>query len=308
MQFGVNILNFGPGARPDAFLRWAEVSEALGYHSLMISDHVAITPSVSQRYPEPYYDCFTALAWLAGQTRRIRLGTTVNVVPYRHPVLTARLVANIDQLSGGRFIYGVGVGNAVDEFSTLGVPHASRGAVANESLRIMQALWNSPEPVTLEGRFFNIEGVSGIETAQKPHPPVWVGGGSDAALRRTVRFGSAWHPIFRSLEQLDQAERVDLPKLKTLAAERGTPAPAFCPRIRLDLREHAIEDGERVPGSGSLAQVREDLGRLESLGAEHVTLDWYTGDLDATRNHERGWSMLATMAEKVLDLEHESLR
>src|SRR5712691_7277216 len=116
LRVGVNILNFGPGARPETLLQWAQVSEALGYHSIMISDHVAITPSVRQRYPEPYWDTFTALAWLAGQTKRVQLGTTVTVLPYRHPVLTARLAANVDQFSGGRFIFGVGVGNAEDEF------------------------------------------------------------------------------------------------------------------------------------------------------------------------------------------------
>ena len=96
MQVGVNILNFGPGSSPDALLRWAQVSEALGVHSIMISDHVAITPSVATRYPEPYWDVFASLSWLAGQTRRLQLGTTVVVLPYRHPVLTARLVSNID--------------------------------------------------------------------------------------------------------------------------------------------------------------------------------------------------------------------
>jgi len=306
MQFGVNILNFGPGASPDAFLRWAEVSESLGYHSLMISDHVAITPSVVQRYPEPFYDCFTLLSWLAGQTRRIRLGTTVNVIPYRHPVLLARLVANIDEMSGGRFIYGVGVGNAADEFRVLGVEHQNRGAIANESLRIMLALWNADASVTMKGRFFDIEGVSGIRTAQKPHPPIWVGGGSDAALRRTVRYGQAWHPILRSLDQLAGAEP-ELSKLKALAAERGVPMPAFCPRIRLDLRDEALGD-DRVPGSGSLDQIRGDIEHLRNLGAEHVTLDWYTGDLEATRNHERGWAMLAALAEQVIDLKDGRLR
>src|SRR3954453_21319977 len=159
MQFGVNILNFGPGARPDMLARWAHVSESLDYHSVMISDHVAITPSVAERYPEPFFDCFTTLGWLAGQTSTIRLGTTVAVLPYRHPILTARLVANLDQLSGGRFIFGVGVGNPQDEYRVLGVEHARRGAIANEDLRIMKAVWNASSPVTLEAKYAHIENV-----------------------------------------------------------------------------------------------------------------------------------------------------
>src|SRR5439155_16143760 len=134
MRFGVNILNFGPGISPDAMIRWAQVAEGLGYHAVMISDHVAITRSVAQRYPEPFYDTFTSLAWIAGQTKKIRLGNTVSVLPYRHPILTARLVANIDNLSGGRFFLGTGVGNAEDEFRVLGLSINQRGALSNEIL------------------------------------------------------------------------------------------------------------------------------------------------------------------------------
>ncbi len=130
MRVGVNILNFGPGANPEALRDWAQLAEGLNYHSVMMSDHIAITPSVRERYPEPFYDPFATLAWLAGQTARVQLGTTVTVLPYRHPVLTARLVANIDHLSRGRFILGVGVGNPVDEFTALGQPRERRGAVA----------------------------------------------------------------------------------------------------------------------------------------------------------------------------------
>jgi len=306
VQFGVNILNFGPGARPDAFARWAEISEALGYHSLMISDHVAITPGVADRYPEPFYDPFTMLAWLAGRTTRIKLGTTVNVVPYRNPVHTARLVANVDQLSGGRFIYGVGVGNVKAEFDVLNAPHERRGAASNEALRIMLALWNTSGPVSLDARYYHVQDVYGIPTLQQPHPPIWVGGGSDRALRRAARYGQAWHPILRSMELLDQAP-ADLAKLKTLASDLGRPMPALCPRIRIDLHDEALGD-DRVPGAGSIEQVRGDLERLQELGAEHVTLDWYTGDLEGTKDHERGWRMLSVLAEQVLDLATEGLR
>ncbi len=304
MQVGINILNFGPGANPDSLLRWAKLSESLGYHSVMISDHVVITPSVRQRYPEPYYDCFTTLSWLAGQTTRIRLGTTVAVLPYRHPILVARQAGNIDQFSDGRLILGVGVGNAEDEFRALGQSHAHRGAYANESLSVMLAVWNSPSPVTFAGRYITLEEITGIETVQKPHPPIWVGGASEAALRRTVKYGDGWHPIVRSLDQLIQT---DLPTLKSLAALEDQPTPAFCPRIRLDLREEPIE-GNRLPGTGSIEQVRRDIETLQSLGAEHITLDWYTGDLEATRDHERGWHMIALLADQVFDLERQGLR
>jgi probable F420-dependent oxidoreductase len=304
VRVGVNILNFGPGARPVAFLEWARLAEGLGYASVMISDHVAITPSVLPRYPEPFYDTFTSLAWLAGQISRVQLGTTVAVLPYRHPVLTARIVANIDQFSEGRFILGVGVGNAEDEFKVLGQPHGRRGLLANESLGAMLALWTGSGPVSFHGRIVNFDDVSSIETHRKPHPPIWVGGRSSAAFRRTVRFGDAWHPILRSLDSL---EETDLPGLRSLAEQEGKPMPAFCPRIRLDVRTEPIA-AERWPGTGSLEQIHADFRVLERLGAEHVILDWNTGDVDATADHQRGWGMLRQLAEKVLDLQAGTVR
>jgi probable F420-dependent oxidoreductase len=307
VKTGVEILNFGPGASPDAMLKWAQISEMLGYHSLLIADHVAITPSVGQRYPEPFYDTFATLAWLAGQTTRVMLGTTVAVLPYRHPVLTARLVANIDQFSKGRFVLGVGVGNAQDEFEVLGADHPHRGSVSDEYLRIMQALWNGKAPVSFDGRHIRVRDVSPIATLRQPRPPVWVGGNSEIAMRRAARYGDAWHPILWRSLTVDWARETGLPALKRIAAEQGRPVPGFSPRIRLNVLDAPL-GGEREPGTGSLEQVRGDIAALEQMGAEHLTLDWYTGDLEASREHERGWRMIASLAEQVLDLGRETVR
>jgi probable F420-dependent oxidoreductase len=307
LKFGVNILNFGPGANPDALLRWAKLAETLGFDSVMICDHVAITPSVGQRYPEPFYDPFTTLSWLAGQTDRVRLGTTVVVLPYRHPVLMARMVANIDEFSGGRFIFGVGIGNAADEFEVLNQPHNRRGALADDCLGAMLALWNGEGAVDFEGRLINFQGVSSIRTKQLPHPPIWVGGNSPAAFSRTVRFGDAWHPILWRNVSIPYVEATALPEIRRLAKDEGREAPAFCPRMRLELTQDAV-DGDREPGRGNLEQLSSDLSALQYLGAEHVTFDWYTGDLEATRDHAHGWSMLSTLADQVIDLDHGTLR
>jgi probable F420-dependent oxidoreductase len=305
MQVGVNILNFGPGASPSVFRDWAQAAEDLGYHSVLISDHVAITPTIRSRYPEPFYDTFTTLAWLAGQTKRVGLGTTVCVLPYRHPVHVARLVANIDQLSGGRFIFGVGVGNTQDEYVVLGQPFNLRGVHANECLAAILALWTGEGSADFHGRIVNFDDVSAIKPSQQPHPPVWVGGISEAAIRRTARFGDAWHPNLRTLQPAEV--KAALTSMREQAAALGRPAPHFTPRIRLDIRdERQLHD--RMPGVGNLDQVREDLLALERLGAEHVTLDWFTGDLEATRNHSRGLGMLTTLAGQVFDLPNQRLR
>ena len=103
---GVNVPNFGPGTSPGLLRRWAQTVEGLGFDLLMVSDHIAVTPDVAEQYPAPFYEPFTTLAWLAGITGRIQLGTTVLIVPYRHPLLIARMAANLNDLSGGRLVLG----------------------------------------------------------------------------------------------------------------------------------------------------------------------------------------------------------
>jgi alkanesulfonate monooxygenase SsuD/methylene tetrahydromethanopterin reductase-like flavin-dependent oxidoreductase (luciferase family) len=110
-------------------------------HLIMTADHAGLTPDVLARYPDPYYEPFTNMAWLAAKTRTIELGTTVIVVPYRHPVHLAHLTANVDQLSHGRLIVGVGVGWARQEFEALALPYAKRGAMTNDYLAALKVLW-----------------------------------------------------------------------------------------------------------------------------------------------------------------------
>lgn len=309
MKVGINILNFGPGIGPDAALGWARVAESLGYHGLFISDHVAITPSVRQRYPEPFYDPLMTLAWLAGQTRHVDLGTTVIVLPYRHPVLLARHVANLDHFSGGRVILGVGVGNALDEFAVLGAPHPRRGAWSNDAIAVLKALFTQDE-VTYHGEEIAFERVSGIQTLQRPHPPIWVGGNSESALRRAVRVGDAWHPINMTPAALrDAAKRLREASAAIEGRSAGKTPLAFCPRIRLDLTDAPVTGTDRPAGKGTLEQVHADLREIEALGAAYVVLDWYNWpDIEGTKDHARGWRMLATLAEKALDLKNGKVR
>jgi probable F420-dependent oxidoreductase len=302
MKVGVNLLNFGPAASPESLLRWTRTVEALGYHFIMISDHVAPTPDVMARYPVPLYDPFASLVWLAGQTRALELGTTVVILPYRHPLHLARLTANLDNLCGGRFILGVGVGWAKQEFEALGVPFNRRGAISDETLAIVRRCWTE-DVVTHAGRFFTFRDV---HTAPRPlrRPPIWVGGGSDAALRRAVRHGDAWHPIRIKLGPLREA----LVRLQRIAGGESRPVPALCPRMRLCLTASPMPENDRMAGHGTLDQVRRDLEALAALGARYVLLDTYMDDPEATRDHEAAWSMLATLAVRALDLTRQTVR
>jgi probable F420-dependent oxidoreductase len=305
MKVGVNLINFGPSANPANLRRWAEVTESLGYHMLMTSDHIAVTDDVHGRYPAPFHEPLSTMGWLAGITRNILIGTTVIILPYRSPLEIASAFANIDQLSGGRCILGVGVGWAQGEFEVLKVPFNRRGAMANEYLAAIRTLWTN-EVASFDGKFISFRNVHALPAPMtKPHPPIWVGGASDGALRRAVRYGNAWHPIRITLPWLRDE---GLPRLKKVAAAEGKPVPDLAPRIRLNLTDSPLPEDGRIAGEGSVEQVLGDLRGLEALGCTHVVLDTFTGDVEATRNVEASFRMLAVMAEQVLDLPRQSVR
>jgi probable F420-dependent oxidoreductase len=305
MKIGVNLINFGPGAEPAALGRWARVVEDLGYHLLMTSDHIAITPDVAARYPAPFYEPFSMLGWLAGVTSRVELGTTVIILPYRHPLQTARAAAVVDQLCGGRFILGVGVGWAKQEFEAIGVPFEKRGAMTNDYLQAIKACWTQ-DIASYEGRFVKFRDIhTAPKPVRQPGPPIWVGGSSEAALRRAVRFGEAWHPIRSRVDWLRDS---GLPKLQEIAKSEGRPVPALCPRIILNLTDRPAPEDKRVAGQGSLEQVRGDLRALAAMGATYVVLDTFTGDVEATRDPEPAWRTLEAAAERLFDLGRRTVR
>ncbi|MDX3187542.1 LLM class flavin-dependent oxidoreductase [Streptomyces sp. MN03-5084-2B] len=272
MKIGVNVPNFGPGTDPGVLRAWAQTVEGLGYDLLMVSDHVAITPDVAEQYPAPFYEPFTTLSWLAGITQRVRLGTTVLVVPYRHPLLTARMAANLDALSGGRFVLGAGIGWAKQEYDALGVPFERRGKLTTEYLRTIRAAWADHDDY-------------------RAGPiPLWLGGHSDAGLRRALELGDAWHPLRLTMAGF----RETLGRLEKLAGDR--PVPAFAPRILLRLTTAPVDGPERPAGHGTLEQVLDDLAQLRALGADTVVLDPFDSDPAETLHPEVAWRDLAAVA------------
>ncbi len=286
-------------------LAWAQLAEELGFHFAMISDHVAITPDVQGEFPAPFYDPFIALGWIAAQTSTLELGTTVTILPYRHPLLTARMAANLDQLSGGRFILGVGAGWAKEEFHALGVPFHRRGAIADEYLEVIRLSWRR-ELVSFEGQFVSFRDVqSGPRPVRPSGPAIWVGGSSSGALKRAARHGDAWHPY---RVRLPWVREQALPALQRFASEAGRPVPALCPRIRLRITPSPLPEDTRFAGEGTLGQVRADLQAFDDLRAPYILLDTYTGSPDQTLAPDNDWALLRQLAEEVLDLEGECLR
>lgn len=284
---GVNVRNFGPQATPENLLGWARFAEEHGFGIAMISDHIAPTPEVNEIYPTPFYDPFATIAWLAGATTTLELGTGVTVLPYRHPLLTARMAANIDRFSGGRFVLGVGVGWSEQEYAALGVPFAKRGRVTDEYLAAVTAAFTD-EVVSLDGEFASYRDV---HTGPRPERPrVWVGGSSPAAIRRAVRFGAAWHPINQEPAWLRE---VGIPALRAAASDQGRPVPAVAPRIRARLGT------ERRTGQGTPGQIVDDIREFIDLGSAYVILDPNPDNPKDEQPLADDWRLLATIADHL---------
>ena len=200
MRFGYVLPNSWGIDRLDDVTALAVDAEALGADALWVSHHVLHVGFVKERLGKlPYHDPLVTLAVVAGATTCARLGVSVLVVPYLHPMPTAKTIATIDQLSGGRFVLGAGVGGLRVEHDPIGqVPFERRGRYADEFLDVVKLLW-SGEPVSYAGEFFNFDGLEQYPTPVRPGgAPIMVGGGSDAALRRaaasTAGTGSGWSP------------------------------------------------------------------------------------------------------------------
>ena len=206
MRYGFYLPTRGPTAAPEALETLVARGEALGFASVMIADHVVFPVTITSKYPYTVTGAFPGggdaleqlalMAFIAGKTRRLRLVSSVMILPHRNPVVTAKTLATIDVLSNGRVTVGVGVGWMREEFRALGAADFDRrGAVSDEYLRIFKTLWTQ-SPASFEGEFYRFEEIRCLPApVQKPHPPIWVGGHSPAALRRVARHGDGWHPV-----------------------------------------------------------------------------------------------------------------
>ncbi|HEY4911426.1 MAG TPA: TIGR03619 family F420-dependent LLM class oxidoreductase [Methylomirabilota bacterium] len=279
MKFGVWVPNCRHLATPDIIRGAAVRAEQLGYDSVWVSDHVVVPHANVVNFGETVFDPLVTLGVIAGATNRVRLGTTVLIVPYRNAVVTAKMISSLDALSGGRVVCGIGAGWVAAESAMLGLPFAERGAMTDEYLQAMQELWTSTAP-SFAGKYTQFSGlVFEPKPVQKPHPPIWVGGHSRAALRRTVQFGAAWHPINRPPEEL-RAGRAEITRL--CQARGRAAAPALT--LRNDVR--VTRSGESVPASthggrvlaGEPARLVDQIAELTDCGVEHLVLEFLAAD------------------------------
>ena len=201
MEIGVSMPRIpdGPGLR-----EFAQAAEAMGFESVLIGDHIVLPTGGTTQYPytpsggfsrpadEPFLETMTLLGYLAACTERIKLGSTVLILPYRNPVVQAKMFASLDSLTGGRMICGVGVGWLEKEFDTLGVCYAERGPLTDEFLEIFRTLWYDDQPEH-HGKRYDFDGIQFYPKPVQNPLPIWVGGHTRAALRRTAKYGDCWH-------------------------------------------------------------------------------------------------------------------
>ena len=280
MEFGVCLPQYGREVSLHDLRVVCLDAEALGFDSVWVSDHI-VTPEHMQASVGPiFFDAFVVLSHVSAMTERVRLGTTVMVTPYRNPLVAAKIISSLDALSGGRVVLGVGVGGAPDEFAALGIPESQRGARTDEYLAAMIELWTN-DPAGYHGRYVSFEGVRfAPKPVQQPHPPIWVGGRSDAALRRAARVAQAWHPTQMPLDSL----RERMSRLAEISSELGrSGAPATTIHQSIAFMDANPSFDDRRPGRGTPGQVAEDLAAYAEAGVAAVVCNFRSGDTDGQR-------------------------
>ena len=301
MEFGISLPGRGPLAKPDQVLSIAAKADALGYASIFVTDHVVLPASMARSvYPysasgqlpggaaQDYLEPLAMLGCLARATKRARLGTSVLVVPYRHPLVTAKILATVDQLSGGRLILGAGVGWLREEFEALGAPpFEERGAVTDEYLRFMRATWTT-DPVSFSGRYVSVHGVHALpKPAQPAGIPVWIGGHTDAAVRRAATLGDGWHPIALRPPGLlfpeEYATRARQIQAWAKDAGRDPHAITLTVRVPMEVRSKRVAPpaGDRPFFQGTADQVVADIRAYAAAGVTHFVFDHTHQDLRA---------------------------
>jgi probable F420-dependent oxidoreductase len=275
MEFGVHLPHVGPFATPEAIVGVAQKAEELGYHSLWVSDHI-ITPRnldassyPGGRYPVqpewPFLEPVSTLMFAAAVTRRVRLGTSVLVITQRQPVVLAKQLATLDVLSEGRLIFGAGAGWMKEEFEALNVPIADHGPRMAEYLEVIRRCWTEDDP-SFDGHYYNLGDVGFYpKPVQKPHPPIWIGGAADGALRRVARYGDAWH-AGGPPEVLAEGYA----KVKRYAKEYGRDPDS----IALTVRGDAI-------GWGDPAQAIDQLRAYKEIGVSLIVMIFVAPSADA---------------------------
>lgn len=282
MEYGMCVPHYGKPVDISHTLGVARSAEELGFASVWVTDHLFVPSTLEIIYRDNMLEPLALLSHLAAVVSRVRLGTSVIILPYRNPIIVAKMLATIDQLSHGRLIVGAAVGWMEDEFNALKAPFAERGALSDESLRIIRDLWTK-DVSSHHGQFYQYNDMQASpRPVQQPGPPIWIGGNSARARRRVAELGDGWHT-----SGLDAASMAPgCAHVRELWAKNGRAgAPVFSARIDLaldgvsqPLLSYPPRAGRptRIPMHGSVGAVVDALGAMREIGVTHAVFETST--------------------------------
>ncbi len=293
MDVGISIPRAPDAASMKLFARRAE---ELGFESVLLGDHVVLPSGGTNQYPytadgsfsrasdAPFLETMTLLGFLAACTESIKIGSTVVILPYRNPVVQAKMFASLDVLTNGRIICGVGVGWLEKEFETLGVPYAQRGPMSDEFLEIFKILWTEPYP-EFHGKFYQFDGIQfNPKPVQKPHIPIWVGGHSRASLRRTARFGDCWHTTRQTPDFV--AGHIPYLRRQTELVGRDPDSVTVSLKRSVHFTDIGIPESDSVRSTGALIastqEIVNDVYRCREIGIHQLTYDFRVDSIEDT--------------------------
>jgi probable F420-dependent oxidoreductase len=288
MDFGLHMPASSANVTAEDLVRFAQQAEALGFYCLTVADHVIVPKDISVPYPYTvdgkypgtgyHLETLMTMGYLAGATKRIRFVTSVMILPYRNPIVTAKMLASLDVLSGGRVIVGAGVGWMKEEFETIRTePFEERGRVTDEYIAAYRELWTSDDP-TFSGKYCNFSNIIFLpKPVQKPAIPIWIGGHSKQAIRRAARLGDGWHPIGGvptiPLEPEDVAK--DMSMLREYADKAGRDPKKIRVALKGSLfdREKQIAPGKRRRFMGNTEEIAADIRDYRNVGVDTMIFD-----------------------------------
>ena len=296
---------------PDELIKFTAAAEELGFHSLWAADHIVLPIQETDLYPytddgrftgnsqDPQLDAFTLLSFIASQTNQINLGTSVAIVPYRNPILQAKMFASLDVLTKGRVICGAGVGWWKEEFAALDAPFEKRGLATDEYLQIFKLLWTS-DVTEFHGETYEFSNIAFFpKPVQKPNGiPIWIGGHTKRAVRRTVKHGNTWHPTRLRPDQIENM----LPFIDQQCEEYGRKRDEITISLKrtLHFTDIGIETNSRIRSQAALIDsthaVIEDIKHCEDLGIKNLTFDF-----QANKTEE-----CIKIMEHLMDIEHRT--
>jgi probable F420-dependent oxidoreductase len=288
MEYGLHLPASSAGVKPEELVRFAQQAEALGFYCITVADHVVVPKNISVPYPYTtdgkypgtgyHLETLMTMGFLAGATKRIRFVTSVMILPYRNPIVTAKMLASLDVLSGGRVIVGAGVGWMKEEFETIRTEaFAERGKVTDEYIAAFRELWTSDNP-SFSGKYCSFSNIVFLpKPVQKPTIPIWIGGHSKQAIRRAARLGDGWHPIggVPTIPLEPEGIKEDINMLFEYAVKAGRDPKKIRVALKGSLfdREKQITPGKRRRFIGSAEEVASDIREYRAVGVDTMIFD-----------------------------------